>query len=274
MTLLSGIRNLLARRRETNDHPTATDLDHVQVETGLREEIEAKPVEIMIPEPSAPPEPEVVDEDEQDDSELMDIDDLDDLEEPDEIDLADRLDEMETRLNAGGADMHRLMKELDGHIEGNAVRSQDLVQQLDERIQTQARETRQVVKKLDARFEVVADESKRLAKQATQLPALAEQVADINRQCERLQELIDDTAKVVTHADKRSESVVHDLRHIQERTAGFDDAIARMGESVGRLEATFPVLLERARKSMFILVFGSMALAVLGIAGAIIAMLM
>ena len=139
MTLLSGIRNLIARRREPANHALPTNPEPVEIETALREEIEAKPAEIMTPEPV------VVEDEEEDDAELMDIDDIDDLEEPDEIDLADRLDEIETRLNAGGADIHRLVKELDARVESNALRSQDLVQQLDERIQTQAREAQQVV---------------------------------------------------------------------------------------------------------------------------------
>ena len=291
MTLLSGIRNLIARRREPANRALAVDPEPVEIETGLQEVIEAKPAETTSP---APPEVAVAADayaEVEDDTELMDIDDLDDLEEPDEIDLADRLDEMETRLNAGGADIHRLVKELDGHVESNAARSQDLVQQLDERIQSQARETQQVVKKLDERiqsqaretqqvvklgerFELVADESKRLAEQVQQLPALADQVADISRQCNHLRELIDEAAKVATHTEKRSESLVHDLRHLEERTAGFDDAITRVGQSMRHLEATFPVLLERTRKSMLMFVFACMALAVLGICGAIAAMLM
>ena len=291
MTLLSGIRNLIARRREPANRALAVDPEPVEIETGLQEVIEAKPAETTSP---APPEVAVAADayaEVEDDTELMDIDDLDDLEEPDEIDLADRLDEMETRLDAGGADIHRLVKELDGHVESNAARSQDLVQQLDERIQSQARETQQVVKKLDERiqsqaretqqvvklgerFELVADESKRLAEQVQQLPALADQVADISRQCNHLRELIDEAAKVATHTEKRSESLVHDLRHLEERTAGFDDAITRVGQSMRHLEATFPVLLERTRKSMLMFVFACMALAVLGICGAIAAMLM
>ncbi len=270
MTLLAGIRNLIARRREPADQGKAK---LVEIETGLREEIEAKPGETT---PQDPPEPAVVVDhavEDDDDAELMDIDDLDDLEELDEVDLAERLEEMETRLGAGGADIHRLVKELDGHVESNAARSQDLVQQLDERIQSQARETQQVVRKLDARFELVADESKRLAEQVQQLPALADQVAGISGQCNRVLELIDDTAKVITHADKRSESLVHDLHQLQGRTAGLDDAITRIGQSVGKLETTFPVLLERNRKSMLMFVFACMSLAVLALAGAIVAIL-
>ena len=272
MTLLAGIRNLLARRREPVSEATVADPAPVVIETGLREEIEAKPIDAMRP---AQAEPAVAvgaddDDDDDDDTDLMDIDDLDDL---DEIDLAERIEEMETRLGAGGADIQRLVKELDGHVESNAVRSQDLVQQLDERIQSQARETQQVVRKLDARFELVADESKRLAEQVQQLPALADQVADISRQCNHLRELIDEAAKVATHTEKRSESLVHDLRHLEERTAGFDDAITRVGQSMRHLEATFPVLLERTRKSMLMFVFACMALAVLAIAGAIVAII-
>ncbi len=269
MTLLAGIRNLLARRREPAGQ-APVDPQPVEIETGLREEIEAKPGQIT---PPAIADADTDAEDD-DDTDVMDIDDLDDIEELDEIDLADRLEEMETRLGAGGANIQRLVKELDIHVESNATRSLDLVQQLDERIQSQALETQQVVRKLDARFEFVADESKRLAEKVQQLPALADQVADISRQCNRLLELIDDTAKIVTHTDKRSESLVHDLRHLQGRTAGLDDAITRVGKSVEHLETTFPVLLERARKSMLMFVFACMALAVLAIAGAIVAMIL
>ena len=271
MTLLAGIRNLLARRREPAT-PAPADPRPVVIETGLREEIEAKPAKTTRPDIADAGTD--ADTDAEDDTDLMDIDDLDDLEELDETDLADRLEEMETRLGAGDANIQRLVKELDGHVESNAARSEDLVQQLDERIQSQALETQQVVRKLDARFEVVADESKRLAEKVEQLPALADQVADISRQCKRLLELIDDTARIVSDTDKRSESLVHDLRQLQGRTAGLDDAITRIGKSVEHLETTFPVLLERARKSMLMFVFACMALAVLAIAGAIVALIL
>ena len=86
--------------------------------------------------------------------------------------------------------------------------------------------------------------------------------------------MIADPARVVWDTDKRSESRVHDLRQLQGRTAGLDDAITRIGKSVEHLETTFPVLLERARKSMLMFVFACMALAVLAIAGAIVAMIL
>ncbi len=271
MTLLSGIRNLIGRKRVPAAQPPEISPPPVEIETGLREEIEAKPpVTVPVPEMVVADVDDDVDDvdeaaDASDVDDIVDIDDLDDFEELDEIDIGERLDEMETRLGAGGADIHRLVKELDTHVETNATRSADLVKQLDERIQSQARQ-------LDARFDHVADESKRLAEQVERLPALADEIAGINQQCNRLLELIDDTAKAVSHADERFESVINDLRHLQGRMAGLDDAITRIGQSIKNLETTFPAVLDRTRKSMLLFVFACMGLAVLALAAAVTSM--
>ena len=97
-------------------------------------------------------------------------------------------------------------------------------------------------------------------------------VAGINQQCNRLLDLIDNTAKVVRNADARSASVIDDLRHLQGRAAGLDDAIARIGQSIDNLETSFPVMIEKARKSMLMFVFACMALAVVALATAVTSM--
>ena len=85
---------------------------------------------------------------------------------------------------------------------------------------------------------------------------------------------LDSTARSVSQADERSECLVHALRDIQGRTAGLDDAITRLGRAVQQREDEIFELLIKTRRSMTLFFYGCSLASLLAVGIAVAAILL
>ncbi len=282
MSLLTGFRNLIGRKREAE---TGVAVE-AETDVAVVAEIEAKP-----------PEPEVENiRYERDDDRVVET----------AREVVQRLEAIDDRLGARGAETQRLVKELDGHIESSFGRTEQLVQRLDARGEMQAAESKQITDQLGQVLELGGDVAQIKQQCASLLERIDEQLnrsqdhgavdeainaavstavdaaakrfgEALERSGESLQQMraqLDSTARSVSHADERSEGLVHALRDIQERTAGLDDAITRIGRTVRQREDKLIELLSRTKRSMTLFAYGCTLASLLAVGIAAVAIFM
>ena len=157
--------------------------------------------------------------------------------------------------------------------------------QLDARVEVQAAESRQLADQLGEVLELVGEVAQIKQQCARMLERVDEQFSrsqnhdevitaavgaaveaaatrfgealDLNGESlQQMRAQLDSTARSVSHADERSEGLVDALRDIQGRTAGLDDAVTRIGQTVQQREDKIIELLSRTRRSMTLFAYG------------------
>jgi len=264
MTLLSGIRNLIGRKRESltddgpaigADQPADEILDKelsAQKEAALSKagmgamaEIEAKA--------SMPAFHDAAGSKDQ---------------APADHEVARRLQEIDQRLGAAGAETRRLVKELDGHMDSKSADVQRLVQKLDERI---------------ARLlELVGDQAARPADHDQAITAAVDAAAQRftaaavgnSEAVRRMQGQVDSMAEAVTRTGEQTDKLAFTLDEIRARTTDLDDAITRIGQSIVQREETVVELLKGTRRSMMLFAYGCTLASLLAMGIAFVALIL
>ncbi len=264
-SLLAGIRNLIARKREslrTDEAAMSADVPAPEIRTdelsvpeeaalseagfGARVEIEAK-----TPLPDfARTGHGVTDE------------------APVDHEVAQRLEEIDVRLGAAGDETRQLAKELTRHMESNLADVQRLIQKLDERI---------------ARLlELVGDRSNQPTDRDEAITAAVDAAAQrftsvVRRDTEsvnRMQAQLESMAEAGNFAGKQTDKLAFALDDIRERTTGLDEAITRIGQSIVQREGTFAQQLRGTRRSMMLCAYGCTLASLLALGIALVAIIL
>jgi len=233
MSFVTGFRNLIGRKRE--------------VETG---------VDVVVEIEAKPPEPEpAVDTTRKVDQRLDDIDDL---------------------LGARGAETQQLVKRLDARVEVQAAESKQLADQLGQVLELVGevagikQQCARLLERIDEQLDRLQNHDEVInAAVGTAVEAATTRFGEaLDRNGESLQQMrdqLDSTARSVSNADERSEDLVHSLHDIQGRTAGLDEAITRIGQTVQEREDEIIELLSRTRRSMTLFAYGGTLAALLAV---------
>ena len=239
MTLLSGIRNLIGRKREllTDDVAGLSEAGF-----GAAVEIEAKD-----PVPDFEHRPDEAHADHE---------------------VAQRLQEIDSRLGAVGAETRQLVKELNGHMASNSADIQRLIQKLDERIAQL--------------LELVGEKSNQPADYDEAITAAVDAAAKrfiaagvgTTEAVRRMQTKLDSVAEAGTLAGRQTEKLAFALDDIRERTTGLDEAITRIGQSIVQREGTFVEELRGARRTLMLFAYGCTFASLLALGIAIAAIIM
>ncbi len=259
MTLLSGIRNLIGRKRESSTgYAAATEIGETAGETRADELTGSEEASITESGSGAAVEIEAK-------SSGPEFVDGGGDEVPAETDVAQRLEEIDNRLGASGAETRRLVKELSGLMESNSADIQRLVQKLDERI----------ARLLELVGEQGRSEDRDEAITAAVDAAAQRFIALVGRNGEahqRMQAQLDAMGEAVTRSGEQTDKLAYTLDDIRERTTGLDEAIARIGQSIVQREGTSLEFLHGTRRSMMLFAYGCTfaSLLALGIAVAAI----
>ncbi len=242
MSFVTGFRNLIGRKSE--------------VETG---------VDVMVEIEAKPPDPEpAVDTDRN---------------------VVQRLDDIDVRLGARGTETQQLVERLDARVDVQAAESRQLADQLDQVLELvgEVAQIKQQCARLLERIDEQLDRSQNHdevinAAVGTAVEAVATRFGEaLDRNGESLQQMrdqLDSTARSVSDADERSEGFVHSLHEIQQRTAGLDDLITRIGQTVQEREDEIIELLSRTRRSMTLFAYGGTLAMLLAVTIAAVAVFM
>lgn len=255
MSLLTGFRNLIGRKREPR--------------TGVAvvAEIEAKP-----PEPEFRPGLA-----EQDDDRVI-------------VETARKAAEQFVRqldghIEASLGRTEEIVRRLDAHVGLQADQSKQLADQLGQVLDLggEIAQIKQQCASLLERIDGQLDRSWNHDEVIDAAVGAAVEAAEarfgeaLDRHGESLRQMraqLDSTARSVSQSGERSEGLAHALRDIQERTAGLDDAITRIGRTVLQREDEVVELLRKTRRSMTLFFYGCTFVAVVAVGIAVVAILL
>ncbi len=304
MTLLAGIRNLLARKKDQGsidltappDGKLAADVeidpDVLTDDVGLVAEaaIESKPSSESAEEllgPAGPP-----------------LRMAGTGTEEDEV-MAELLERIENRLDRHEDETKRLVEQMDQRVVSQTAQVQRLVSQFDERMAKQASETSRVAERIE-QIEQVSQELARVKEQTTRALAVAEQQADqagardeamtaaltsavtsrvddavakINEAAsggdeamEQMSRKLDSTVQAVRKASEHSEGIAGHMRGVMETSDSLKQAMAQLSRSVETREGELKTLIARNKRSMTMFAFACTLAALMALLVAVVAM--
>ncbi len=264
-SLLSGIRNLIGRKRESR-RADAAAMSAEEAARAIRKD------ELPVPEETAHSGAGFVARAEiEAKTSMADFEHTGHAvtdEAPVDHEVAQRLEEIDIRLGAAGDETRQLARELTRHMESNLADIQRLIQKLDERI---------------ARLlELVGDQSTQPAHHDEAITAAVDAAAQrftavVDRDSEsvnRMQAQLESIAEAGNFASKQTDKLAFALDDIRERTTGLDEAITRIGQSIVQREGAFVEQLRGTRRSMMLFAYGCTLASLLALGIALVAIIL